>query len=1200
LYLKEIEIRGFKSFANKIKLTITPGITVIVGPNGCGKSNITDAVRWILGEQNIRSLRGNNLADMIFAGNDNQKMRNYAEVSILLDNADRKLFMDTEQVELKRVIYRSGNTENYINGLPCKLRDIHNLFLGTGLGKNSYSIIAQGKVDFVLNSKPSERRVLFEEAANISNYRNKKEATIKRLDTVKNNLLRINDILSEVKENLNYYKKKADDLQLYYSYRDIIKKSEFYLLSQQYLLYQKKIVNFNKMFANLREELKTIEGFLNNHKKKIIQAEEKKELLEKEINEIEKFFQENETERINYNNQLILLKQKQTEITQRIKSIHEDIDTSNEQYKKFKETVSSIEKDIQKTEYNNSIILENKTNKDVLLKNYNKIDMFYDKAISNIRLNIEKFFDKKINRYKEQKIEEQTLLKATEYSLSEIKNEYLSVSEELKRSQKSLYDAENNLAYYENEKMRQQQEKTYLENSLNKSKLLMEQEDNILQNFNNDIVLRTKEKEFLVELTKSQPNKENKINEYIIKRNNIQNQFSSFSKIFEIIQFIPDNLKNIFHFILNDKFPLLITSNSKIVNDLNNVLKTNNINQVKLIIDNNYRIARIDDYQEKIDKEYSIQSKILGFANKLIKFSPEYNNLFKILLGKILIVEDINTALKIHKYQKGNLSVVSLDGVIIDSNGIVFLNINSENNKNYHILLPAEKIVKIDKDISRIKKDIVEHNKIYNVAKNDKLQFAKRIEELDNKIDIYVSKINKYNNNVLESNKKIAGLETRLKDLKLKKIAEIEKKQKINKNIEYFKSSLDKITSYTNLVESYYFCLSKIRNNCNKNVEDLKKVIENCKMEIGWNQERNTILQKRKVEMEHFVQTYNNEDKIRKEKLLQYNNEKLRLIKETDILEKNIKKTTEQRKDLDDRRSKLKESIKNQEREIRKTYEEIEIYQRKLEEKKNKQHETEMGKVQNQEKMNHLLTTIKEQYNSSVDEIMLHKNDVSSQKEAYTKITKYKEKITAMGQLNFDALQEYKNQSDRYNDLKNKKNDINQSKEKLINLIKEIDCIAEDNFYKTYLKVENNFKDIFKKLFNGGHVSLELTNKNKILETGIEVMVQPPGKKLQHISLLSTGEKALTAIALLFALWKANPSPFCFFDEIDSALDEANAIRLATFLRNEDLKDAQIIIITHQRGVMESADALYGITMEGSGVSKLMSVKISDTEEKEN
>ena len=1202
MHLREIEIKGFKSFANKIKLTITPGITVIVGPNGCGKSNITDAVRWILGEQNIRSLRGNNLTDMIFAGNKQQKMRNFAEVSILFDNVDRKLAIDSEHVELKRVIYRSGNSENYINGLPCKLRDIHDLFLGTGLGRNSYSIIAQGKVDFVLNSKPSERRILFEEAANISSYKSKKETTIKKLDSVKNNLVRINDILSEVKESLTHYKKKADDLNLYYSYRDYIKKAEFYLLSQQYLLYQKNIMKFEEILAHLKEEMKAIEDSTNNYKKKIIQIENEKYLLEKQLDDIGDSFQKNETEKNDYNNQLILLKQKQSETSQRINNIRGDIESSDEQYKKFNEAISNIEKDFQKTEHDHLLVVKNKEKNSVLLNKHNIISNFYNKAISKIQTDKKYFADKYTNKYREQMIKEETMINSIKYSLLEIKKQSTSMESELQKNKKWLQNIEKKLTDYESEKLQLQQEKTSFENALNKSRIAMEQESDILRNFNNDIVLKSKEKEFLIELVKNQPNKKKIINKHILTSNNIQNQIIDYPEVTKLIQFIPDNFKELFRFILNDKIFFLRTHSSEIVADLNNILKTNQIGQVKLIADDFFEKDKFKELQNNLNKKYSSKPRILGIASELITYSSEYKSFFRILLGDILIVEDIYTAINVYKYKEKSepFAVASLDGVFIDFNGIVTLNVSLENVENANIFLPKEKIEKIDREIMIINENIAKHRNKYNKAKNDNNYFLKRIKDLDSKINISINKINNNNSDIVELNKKIVDLEKQIKLLHLKKNVELEKKKSLDDGIKISQSNIDNILEYSHSLQIYHDCILKLYNNCIKNIEKLKKNIENSQMEITWNQERKSILQKRKSEMDHFIQTYQQEKSLRKEKLIQYVNEKKQLIEKTDILEKKLNETIHQIKLLDDKKVKIKEILKEQEKMLRKTREEIEVKQKIFEEKKNKYHENEMGKVQNQEKMNHLLNSIQEQYNSSLDEILLHKNEVKSQKEAYSEITKYKENITAMGQLNFDALQEYKNQSERYNDLQNKRDDIIKSKERLISLIREIDRIAEDNFYKTFLRVENSFKDIFQKLFNGGQVSLELTNENKLLETGIEVMVQPPGKKLQNISLLSTGEKALTAIALLFALWKANPSPFCLFDEIDSALDESNSIRLASFLRNEDLKDAQIIIITHQRGVMESADSLYGITMEGSGVSKLMSVKILDTEEQKN
>jgi chromosome segregation protein len=1193
LYLKEIEIKGFKSFANKIKLTITPGITVIVGPNGCGKSNITDAVRWILGEQNIRSLRGKNLTDMIFSGNKYQKMRNLAEVSILFDNVDRKLPIDTEQVELRRVIYRSGTTENYINGLPSKLKDIHELFYGTGLGKNSYSIIAQGKVDFVLNSKPSERRILFEEAANISSYNNKKESAIKKLDLVKNNLLRINDILLEVNENLSYYKKKANDLKAYQSYRDYIKKLEFYLLSQQYMLYEKNSIKYDKKLADLNHEIVKIENLIKENKRKIVQIEEKKEYLEKKLNDTEKCFQENEKENINYNNQLIVLKQKKSEISQRISGIYEDTDNANKQFIKFKDTISDIEKDIQETESNYKIITKNYAENNLLLKKYDDVFTCYSKIVSDIEDNNKTFANKYIHKYREEKIKEETIMKSLESSLLTTEKDIILINDKLIDNKKRFRSIEKNITYYENELVRLQKEKNKIAKTLNDNKLVIDQEYNIIRKLNNDIILKNKEKDFLLEVTKNNPYKKTEINEDIFKKNSFKD-IKLLQEVYEIIRYIPNNLKHLIHFILNNKLKIIMVSHSDIISDIDQFLKVNKLGKIRLISNDILENIDLKAKNENIN-QYLSQEKVLGVANKLVNYPSEFNNLFEILLGQVLIVEDMGSAFNLYKKLKGQWAIASLDGMVIDMSGLIMLNIFSENKETINNLLPEEKIEQLKKEIHFINKEKIEHQGVFDNSKNDNKELTRKTEQLDQQLKKYEHKLSQENNISIEINKTISGLENQIKSLIFKKKSEEKRIQSLIKSIELSKSSINKVEKYIDSFQSFYQYALKIKNLCLKNIDWLKKELENDKMKINWNEERKALMQKRTEEMNHFIQTYNLEENQRQIKINQYKNEKNQLLEQQSILEKKLNEIMQHRKLLDNDRIEFKESTKEQENILKKTHENIETNQDKLEEKKNKYHEVEMNKVQNQEKTNHLLNTIKNQYNSSIDEILLHKNVVNSQKEAYAKISKYKENISSMGQINFDALQEYQNQSDRYHDLQRKKEEIIKSKEKLLNLINRIDRIAEEHFYQTFLKVESNFKEIFQKLFIGGQVSLELTNEKKLLETGIEVMAQPPGKKLQNISLLSTGERSLTAIALLFALWKANPSPFCFFDEIDSALDEANALRLASFLRNEDLKDAQIIIITHQRGVMESADALYGITMEGSGISKLMSVKILDS-----
>jgi chromosome segregation protein len=1197
LYLKEIEIKGFKSFANKIKLNITPGITVIVGPNGSGKSNITDAVRWILGEQNIRSLRGNKITDMIFSGNNDQKIRNFAEASILFDNNDRKLPVDSEEVQLKRIVYRSGETENYINNLPCKLRDIHELFQGTGLGRNSYSIIAQGKVDFVLSAKPTERRTLFDEASNISSYNNKKEVAIKKLDLVDNNLFRVSDILAEVKENLYHYKKKADELKLYHSYRDNIKKLEFFFLSQQYLLYHKNIRNSDKNLSYLKNEIVKIDKILTDEKKKIIQIEQEKNHLEQQLNDSENNFQVSEREKNNINSLLIVLKQKKLEIAQRIKNLHEDAERAFKQLQKFRDSISDIDKDIQETNQNTSIMKEEFNQKEALKEKLHNVFTYYKQKEQKIENDRQNFNANYASLYREERIKEETVLESLESSLGEIKKEKENIHSKLQNKKKWLENIATNIGYLENNINHLKKEKNQIEELLTKNMLIIDQKTNFIQNYSNDIILKNKEKDFLEELRKKNQIESVSPNDEELWNKKYSQDIEWIGEVNSLIEHIPDKIEKVIRSILYDRTKLIRVNNSKNIVYINQLMKARNLGQIKIIADN---IISKKDLNMKEIGDIANQQKILGFANQLISFPLQYKNVFKILLGHILVVEDMKTVFNLFEKLRGKCMIISLDGMVIDFKGIITLH-NISGAKLFHDYhLPVKRIAQLEEEIRSTHTKIEQHQGVLKDRDSKNKILYQKIESINQQIEKYVVKLREEKDHSLEMNKKILEMQSRSEELTNEQKEQDKGREHLKKNIVISQTNIKQIEKYMAIFHLYLQTLSKLKDLCVKDLDRLQKNLENMKMKFNWNKEREILLQKRKKEMNHFIQGYHYEEKERQEKINNYNKEKLQLIDQENTLKEKLRLLLEDRKRWDTERIRHKDILKEKDGLIKSSREKLEENQRKLEDKKNILHRDEMSHVQNQEKMNHLIHTIKNQYNVSVEEILLHKNEANSQKEASEKIAEYKEKIGSMGQINFDALQEYQNQSSRFADLQGKKDEIMQSKEKLINLINEIDRVAEYHFYQTFLKVEVSFKDIFQKLFHGGEVSLELSDNKKLLETGIEVMVQPPGKNLQNISLLSTGEKALTAIALLFALWKANPSPFCFFDEIDSALDEVNALRLAYFLKNEDLKDAQIIIITHQKEVMEAADALYGIIMEGYGVSKLMSVRMLDLGEWQN
>ncbi len=1196
MHLKEIQIKGFKSFANKIKLNITNGITVIVGPNGCGKSNVIDAVRWILGEQNMRSLRGSNLSDMIFAGNKQQKMRNVAEVSIVFNNNDKKLPLDSEEVEIKRIVYRSGDTENYINGYPCRLKEINELFLGTGLGKNSYSIIAQGKVEFVLNAKPSERRVLFEEAASVSIYKNKKESTIKKLDNVNSNLARINDILSEVQENLSYYRKKADDLKLYHSYREKIKKLDYFLLSQQYLLYDKNLKKYQQKLNNLSDEKDNIEKYIAEKKNYVKEIELSQNQLISQKDQLEEQVLKNNEEKTKKNNQLIIVRQKKSEILNTIKGLKEEQENTQKQYIKFNETVSAIENDIANATLSTEEIKERKEREDLSKTSFINILKKYSYFIDTLEKNKNYLIENYINRYKEEIIKNEAIEKSLMFSIKDIEREINISDKQKKENILTIEKYNNNIKIYDEKINNLQKEIEKLKNELMQSEISLKKEQNELKDLQNDLLLKKKEKDFLEELLK---NREDNV---FGKTHNLKKYFSDkevLTSLYEIIKEDPFNLTMLFSSIYTNKDNILKINSPKELEDLihvkKNIIKWN-LDQVIAIYDNCDFLNILKNRKEKysnILKKYRIK----GFANDMVRYHNNYSNIMELFFGDIVVIEDHLNAFDLFKEIQGAFNVASLDGIYIGSNGFVILNYFSKNNKKDTINLSTQKIDKIEKDIFILKNSLKEKELSANALKkrnNEILIKMKKIEDLLNNYQNSLQKEKKLiiDNNILES-----SLNDKVKNLNNKLLSEKNKRENLEKTTSLFNNKIKKIEQYLEEQHKLFKLISFIKEHCLNEIQSLNKKIESYNIKMQWNSERDILLKKQKNEMIQFIQNYQQEESNRQGKIQKLKLEEADLIsKESEMIDVYNKLENILNK-INSDKIKILAKIKEHDTSLKDLRIDIENTQNKIEKIKNYYYEAEMGRVQNEEKIKYLLETIKNQFNSTVDEVLSYKDETNTQKEASENIAYYKEKISSMGQINFDAIQEFQKHQSRYNELNDKKIDIVKSKEKLIDLIKKIDWIAEDHFLKTFQMVEIYFKDIFQKLFDGGQANLELTNTKRILDAGIEVMVQPPGKKLQNISLLSTGEKSLTAIALLFALWKVNPSPFCFFDEIDSALDETNVLRLANFLKNEDLKEAQIIIITHQRGIMESADAIYGITMEGSGISKLMSVKILDSEE---
>lgn len=1186
MFLKELEIYGFKSFAKKIKLSFNPGITAIVGPNGCGKSNITDAVRWVLGEQNIRSLRGKQLTDIIFSGNHNEKPLNVAEVSLVLNNSEKILPVDWEEVNIKRRIYRSGETENFINGIPCKLREIQELFMNTGLGKNAYSIIAQGEIDLVLSAKPSDRRYLFEEAASISKYKYEKQITLKKIEGIDNSLDKTTNIISEIKNQLIILEEEARHLNKYKICQEKVRDLELFLIYQKYSLYksnllkiEEKIESYQKNIENILMNIKKQGSKINILNEELISLKREEEKYKYENYElsnrtksIQNEFNLKSQKKVDFEKRLIDLDKEVEAINQKIsflnknkKEINLNILEINQKLKDFNDELSNLEKEFKKkSKFINSINLTRNKFKKVL-------DTFYEKELF----------------LKEREIKYKTTLNILNLSLDKTKEKRKLLEEQVKIMikkekdyQKALEESEKNLG---RDKLKINGQKIKeVENILNRLKLSLEKD---IQEIN----LKEERRDILTKSIKYYlKTNEDKI-EIFYSKYNQGNPDGICKKLIELIDYVPQKYEKIIEIALKESLNSIVVNDIYSALNIINSLPKDELNEIKLLpLDLIKKAKVLSEGKNKICGE-----NICGFADELITYNKTYHELFRVLLGNILIVEDTRTALNFSKQYLGKYKIIALNSMVIDFDGSINIPLNTKG-KQKNVFYIEREIEKLTKEIENLKIQvrknenyIEEDNNIYNSLTKENNEIKKLLQE--NEEDT-INNIDNLNKTITSINE----LERTLKNLILEEDNILKEKKIISKRYYIFEKNYNELSKYNINIDNTIKIVNNIIIQKNNYVDNITKNINEVNNFILVNKEKLISLSDKEENVSSYLNEYIPDLEEKKNIIKEYNQNLNIILNKIEEYTVQLKRLNFQDSSCIKKKDELKMVIQEKTTLLENSLYEKDKQQKLYEQIKDEKHKEEILEVQYREKYENIENEVINSYKLPMEKLTLYNNKSSSQKEANQKIEELRDSILKMGQINFDAEIRYQNQLKRYNSLREKYNEIYQARRSLVEIISEIDQIALKRFKETFDQVKIHFNNIFKKMFSGGEAKLFLSFENDVLQSGIDIIARPPGKRTQNIELLSSGEKAITAIALLLALWKVNPSPFCFFDEIDTALDEVNAEKLVFLLKGEELNQSQLIIITHQKSTMEAADTLYGITMEESGISKLVSVKFQN------
>ena len=1183
MYLKNIEVQGFKSFAQKINFEFHNGITGIVGPNGSGKSNVGDAVRWVLGEQSAKQLRGGNMQDVIFSGTETRKPLSFASVAITLDNSDHKLPVDFQEVTVTRRLYRSGESEYLINGSACRLKDIHEMFYDTGIGKEGYSIIGQGQIDKILSGKPEERRELFDEAAGIVKFKRRKNTTIKKLEEEQQNLVRVTDILSELTRQLTPLEKQAETAKIYLGKREMLKELDVNLFLAEN-------EHTESLLKELEEKTKTAEHQLQETNGAYEKTKEEYDRLEKELEELEekmeslreetqgKALQKQQLEgQINVlNEQLSAGEQNREHYESRLLSIAEELSKKEEAKKEqqeegelLKEKTSEMKKQMKKKEEALSRIQENIQECSVAVEEGKNeiIEILNTRATTKGKaqrfdtmmeqIGIRKAeLSQKILKLKSEEEEQSGAMKRAAAKYEAITALIEEMNEECNRLNEEVFSIQEQLKN-QNGQMEAGQAAYHREASrLDSLKNMAERYDG----YGNSIrrVMEQKERVPGIEGVVAdliQVNKDYEIAIEIALGGSIQN---------------------------------IVTDNEQTAKQMIEFLKKNRFGRATFL-----PLSSVNARGEFSQKEALKEEGVIGLASELVNAAPRYQGVIRYLLGRVLVVDHIDHAIAIGRKYRHTMRMVTIEGESLSPGGSMT---GGSFRNNSNLLGRKREIEELEKKVLSLKTELEEMQKSIDESRSKRNVIRDTIADFKEKLRLQYIEQNtaKMSMNQLE-----------------------EKNEQIQRG--YLQVQRDQMDMQRQVreVQEDHSRIKKELEESQKDEKELETFIETRQQELDeWKNEESEVLKElENIRLE--VSSMGQKTQFTMENLFRISSEISSFTEEKEKIRENLKLGKEEmekkRKDI----SSLKNTIANFDEEEKASKDSLKVLIEEKEER-NKSHKAffekrdalsgqislldkECFRLKSQaekieENREAQISYMWEEYEITPNNALQYKKEeLTDRQEMQKEIGKIKEEIRRLGTVNVNAIEDYKELLERHTFLSNQYEDLQQAEKTLEQIIEELDEGMRKQFSEKFREIQREFDKAFKELFGGGKGTLELSEDEDILEAGIRIISQPPGKKLQNMMQLSGGEKALTAIALLFAIQNLKPSPFCLLDEIEAALDDSNVGRFAGYLQKLT-KNTQFIIITHRRGTMNAADRLYGITMQEKGVSTLVSVDLVENQ----
>ena len=1183
--LKSLEVQGFKTFPDKTKLSFEQGITSVVGPNGSGKSNISDAIRWVLGEQSPKSLRCSKMEDVVFNGTDKRKRQGYAEVTLNIDNSDRFLDFNGDDIAVTRRYYRSGESEYLINKAALRLKDINELFMDTGLGRDGYSMIGQGKIDSIVSSKSEERREIFEEAAGISRYRYRKIEAERKLKSTEDNLLRLRDIVTELEERVEPLRKQSEKAQQFLTYSEEKRGLEIALWLLTLDKSQDSLKHQDEKISIARAQYEEAEQTLQDIQTETEEIYSKNGLLSAQIENIRSEISQKESE-ISQKKSLISVAEND------ILHSNENIDRINNEILQTEQSADSLEKTISEKQERIAVLDSEIIEKQ---KKYSEIS----EKLNIINLDSSKSGDllqevtAELSVLTSQSADARVIDMTSESTIAELTARINAL--ENSKSEKTSQTAELEEIF-----------KAYIED-------LAETNDEInsLKNSIDGLELKLSSKEKKRNEYKSESEKLSlDVKEHLRKISfleNLERNLEGFSKSVKVVVnatkngklhgicgpvsrviSVPSKYGVAIETALGGAMQNIVVNTDEDAKQAIRYLKSTDGGRATFLPLNTIKSRELRE--NGLDDCYGF----VGVASELCSCEEKYNNILGSLLGKIVIAEDLNSATSIAKKYSYRFKVVTLDGQVVNAGGSLT---GGSLNRNTGLLSRASEIEQLKKLTDDLQnKAKAAENMCEQVSREYSSIEAELLgtrADLSNKQQEFVrlqaekraceSELNNAKSVIDNSDNEIKECKSRIE--KLKESGEQAKKQlaELNSKIAKAEEKVNAVTGNRAELTQKREELTTLLQNIRLEIVTAQKDIDALNSEIVFAQNTGSDHEEKKAELLKQIETINDSVNETQNRIKSLNTEIIAIENEQKALYNKIEEINTQKDALEKRSAEIRsfERDKNAERET--SGREL----ARLEERK----------INLQKQYDDIISKLWEEYELTKREAEENAIEIEDSAKANKRLSELKQKIKGLGNVNVSAIEEYKEVSERYDFMSKQVNDVEKSKKEIERLINDLTKQMKEVFVESFDRINKNFTYTFKELFGGGTASLSLSDPENILTSGIDILVHPPGKIVVHLDALSGGEKALVAIALYFAIMKVRPAPFCVMDEIEAALDDVNVYRFASYLRR--LTDnTQFILITHRRGTMEEADVLYGVTMQDEGISKLLELRSTEVAEK--